>query len=43
MLSYCLKFEKNAESTNLKVVKKIMVSSKYAVCDSQKLGFRTRK
>ena len=40
MLSYCLKYRKNTESKNLKVVKtnkeKTMLSSKCAVCDSTK-------
>ena len=41
MLSYCLKYRKNAESRNLKVVKaknrKVMVTLNCAVCGSKKL------
>ena len=39
MLSYCLKYRKNVESTNPKVVKKsgrIMLLSKFAMGDSNK-------
>ena len=43
MLSYCLKCRKNAESKNPKVVRKkkgrIMLLSKYAVCNSKKSKF----
>ena len=43
MLSYCLKRRKNAESKNPKVVRtknrKIMILSKFAVCDSKKSKF----
>ena len=43
MLSYCLKFRKNTESKNPKVVRakngRIMLLSKCAVCDSKKLKF----
>ena len=43
MLSYCLKCRKNTESRNLTVVRakngRIMLLSKYAVCDSKKLKF----
>ena len=43
MLSYCLKYRKNTESKNPKVVKKkyrkIMLLSKCAVCDSKKSKF----
>ena len=40
MLLYCLKCRKNTETKNTKVVRtrngKIMLLSKYAVCDSRK-------
>ena len=43
MLSYCLKCIKNTESKNTKVVKtknrRIILLSKYEVCDSKKLEF----
>ena len=43
MLSYCLKYRKNTESKNPKVARtkngRIMLLSKYAVCDSKKLKF----
>ena len=43
MLSYCLKYRKNAESKNSKVLKtkneRIMLASKCAVCNSRKLKF----
>ena len=43
MLSYCLKYRKNTESKNLRVVRTknggIMLLSKYAVCDSKKSKF----
>ena len=43
MLSYCLKFRKNTESKNPKVVRaksgRIMLLLKCAVCDSKKLKF----
>ena len=43
MLSYCLKYRKNTESKNPYVVKskneRIMLLSKYTVCDSKKLKF----
>ena len=43
MLPYCLKFRKNTESNNLKVVKtksgRIMLLSKCAVCNSKKSKF----
>ena len=43
MLPYCLKCRKNTESKNPKFVKtnkgKLMVLSKYAVCDSKKSRF----
>ena len=44
MLSYyCLKCRRNTESINLEVAKtkngKVMLFSKYAVCDSRKLKF----
>ena len=43
MLLYCLKSRKNTESKNQKVVKikhgRIMLLSKYAVCDSKKSTF----
>ena len=43
MLSDCLKHRKNTESKNQKVVKnkngRIMLLSKYAVCDSKKSKF----
>ena len=43
MLSYCLKYTKNTESKNLRVVRTknggIMLLSKYAVCDSKKSKF----
>ena len=43
MLWYCLKCEKNTESKNPKVVRtkngRTIISSKCAVCDSEKLKF----
>ena len=43
MLSYCLKCRKNTASKKLKVVRKnkgkIMISLKYAVCDSAESKF----
>ena len=43
MLLYCLKYRKNTETKNTKVVRtrngKIMLLSKYAVCDSRKSKF----
>ena len=43
MLLYCLKCRKNTETKNTKVVRtrngKIMLFSKYAVCDSRKSKF----
>ena len=43
MLLYCLKCWKNTETKNTKVVRtrngKIMLLSKYAVCDSRKSKF----
>ena len=43
MLPYCLKFRKNAEKENPKVVKskngRIMLLSKCEVCNSKKLKF----
>ena len=43
MLSHCLKCRKNTESKNPKVIKtkngRIMLLSKYAVCDSKKSKF----
>ena len=43
MLPYCLKFRKNTESNNLKVVKtksgRIMLLSKCAVCNSKNSKF----
>ena len=43
MLSHCLKFRKNSESKNPKVVRtkngRIMLLSKCEVCDSKKLKF----
>ena len=43
MLLYCLKCRKNTETKNKKVVRtrngKIMLLSKYAVCDSRKSKF----
>ena len=43
MLSYCLKYRKNTESKNPKIVKKkyrkIMLLSKCAVCGSKKSKF----
>ena len=43
MLSYCLKCIKNTESKNTKVVKtknrRIILLSKYEVCDNKKLEF----
>ena len=43
MLSYCLKSRKNTESKNPKVVRtknrRIMLLSKYAMCDSKKWKF----
>ena len=43
MLSYCLKCRKNTESKNPKVVRtknvRIMLLSKYEVCDSKKAKF----
>ena len=43
MLLYCLKYRKNLESKNPKVLKgkngKIMLVSKCVVCDSKKLEF----
>ena len=43
MLLYCLKCRKNTETKNTKVVRtrngKIMLLSKYAVCDSRKSKF----
>ena len=43
MLSYCLKYRKNTESKNPKVVKakngRIMLLSKCEVCDSKKSKF----
>ena len=41
MLSYCLKYRKNTESKNSKVLKtkngRIMILSKCVVCDSSKI------
>ena len=43
MLSYCLKFKKNTESKNTKVIKtknrEIMLLSKCTLCNSKKLEF----
>ena len=43
MLSYCLKYRKNTESKNPRVVKikngRIMLSSNCVVCDSKKSRF----
>ena len=43
MLLYCFKCRKNIESKNLKVIRtknrRIMLLSKYAVCDSKKSKF----
>ena len=43
MLSYCLKCTKNTESKNPEVVRtkdgRMMLLSKYAVCNSKKLKF----
>ena len=43
MLSYCLKCRKNTESKNLKVARpkngRIMLLTKFAVCDNKKLKF----
>ena len=43
MLSYCVKCRKNTESKNPKVARtnngKIMLSSKFVVCDSKKSKF----
>ena len=43
MLSYCLKCPKNTESKNLKVPRtknrRIMLFSKFAVCDTKKSKF----
>ena len=43
MLSYCMKGSKNTESKNPKVVRtrngRIMLLSKYSVCNSKKLTF----
>ena len=43
MLSYCLKFRKNTEIKNPKVVKtrkgRTMLSSKCTVCDGKQPGF----
>ena len=43
MLSYCVKWRKNTESKNPEVVRtkngRIMLLSKYAVCNSKKLKF----
>ena len=43
MLSYCLKYKKNTESINQKVLKtrngKIMILSKCAICGSKKSKF----
>ena len=43
MLSHCLKCRKNTESKNPKVIKtkngRIMLLSKYAVCDNKKSKF----
>ena len=43
MLSYCLKCRKNTEIKNPKIARtkngRIMLLSKYAVCDSNKLQF----
>ena len=43
MLSYCLKWRKNTGSKNPEVVRtkngRIMLLSKYAVCNSKKLKF----
>ena len=47
MLSYCLKFRKNAESKNPKVGRtkngRIMLLSKCAVCNSKRLKFIKQK
>ena len=47
MLLYCLKYRKNTERTNPKVVKtkngRIMLLSKYAVYDSKKSKFIKEK
>ena len=43
MLSYCLKFKKNTESKNTKIIKtknrEIMLLSKCTLCNSKKLEF----
>ena len=43
MLSYCVKWRKNTESKNPELVRtkngRIMLLSKYAVCNSKKLKF----
>ena len=47
MLLYCLKYSKNTESKNPNVVRtkngRIMLLSKYAVCDSKKPKFIKKK
>ena len=47
MLLYCLKYSKNTESKNPNVVRtkngRIMLLSKYAVCDSKKSKFIKKK
>ena len=43
MLTYCLKFKRNTENVNSKVLKsengKTMLSSKFAVCNSKESRF----
>ena len=43
MLSYCLKCRKNTESKNIKIARtknrRIMLLSKWAMCDCKKLKF----
>ena len=47
MLLHCLKYSKNTESKNLNVVRtkngRIMLLSKYAVCDGKKSKFIKEK
>ena len=47
MLSYCLKFRKNTENKNPRVVRakngRIMLLSKFAVCDGKTLNFIKEK
>ena len=47
MLTYCLKYKRNAENVDLKVLKtkngRAMLLSKYAICSSKKSRFMKKQ